>query len=244
MFDEGLRPPVRDTEQLKKDAALYRALYLIPYICMLIVLLVCLDTLTMSLYYLQDGIENTYFDNFHGRSDLPMSRWHLWLLMAPAAVSLLRFYPADFDDWQKMKKKEKNSNMLFKKIPWTIVLIFAFIIDFVRVPRGYTDTKIIFIYRAATIGTITLTVLFNHAALYYINRKKCFEYCGVSSRFSKAVSFTFGFGIFACTAAVVVSELVKSGIGIGMSILFYILALAAIIILRALRSWWFTGSFF
>ena len=237
MLDEGLRTPVRDPEQLKKDTALDRALYLIPYISLLIVILVCMDTLTISLYYLQDGIEKTYFENFHG--GYAMSRWHLWLLMAPAAVSLLRFYPADYVSWLKQKEKEENSNMLVKKLAWTLVLIASFIVELARTPRGYTDTKILYIYHAATLGTITLTLLLNHAALYFINREKCFEYCGVSDRFSKVVKFIFGFGIAACLGTVIVTELVNSGISIGTSILSLILIVVIGIVLSAVRTWWF-----
>ena len=239
MFNEGLRPPVRDPEQLKKETALDRALYLIPYISLVILLLVGLDTLTIPLYYLQDGIEKTFWECIpHGRGAYFMSRWRQ-LISILAAVSLLNFYPADYDSWLKQKEKEENSNMLFKKLAWTIVLIFSFILVLTDIPPGYTDTKILYIYRAATIGTVTLTVLLNHAVLYLINREKCFEYCGVSNRFSKIVTFVLLFGLGAWLVTTTVTEVVKDGGNIGQAILLLILVAVIGIVGSAVRSWWF-----
>lgn len=229
-----------ETEQLKKDAALDKLLYVVPYVCLLILILVGLDVLTMSLYYLQDGIEKTYFKNFpRGRNAIAMTRWHQWMIMVPAAVGLMNFYPADYARWLKQREEEETSNFLFKKLAWTIVLIFSFILVLANVPPGYTDTKILYIYRAATIGTVTLTVLLNHAVLYFINRKKCFDYCGVSERFSKVCPFILLLGCGAGLVTITVTETIHAGDSIGEAILRLLFVFVVGAVGSAIRSWWF-----
>ena len=234
------RPPVRDPEQLKKDAALDRALYLVPNISLLVVLFVCADLLAGFMYYLQDGIDSTYLSSVlpkhrvHTRGSgayLMLVRWPVCLVMWPAAHHLLEFYPREYDEWLKKKREDETSNVLFRKLAWSLVLIMSFIFQIAVAPPDYKDAKILLIYRAVSIGLVVLALVFNHIAVHLINRNKYLEYCGVTDRFSKTVDYT----VIAVLVACVVVELfvlpVIAGVQTTEDIIFAIIALIVIAII-------------
>lgn len=245
------RPPVRDPEQLERDTALDKALYLVSNISLLIVLFVCVDLLAGFMYYLQDGVDSTYLSSVlpkhrvhtrGGGAYIMIIRWPVCLLMWPAAYRLLEFYPSDYDEWLKKKRNDETSNVLFRKLAWSIVLIISFIFQIAVAPPGYKDTKILWIYRAVSIGLVVLALAFNHIAVHVINRNKCFEYCGVSDRFSKTVDYT----VIAVLAVCMITELmvlpVITGVHTTGDIIFAIIALIVIAIIGyAYRagSWFF-----
>ena len=245
------RPPVRDPEQLERDTALDKALYLVSNLSLLIVLFVCVDLLAGFMYYLQDGLDSTYLSSVlpkhrvhtrGGGAYLMLIRWPVCLVMWPAAYRLLEFYPSDYDEWLKKKREAETSNVLFRKLAWSLVLIMSFIFQIAFAPPGYKDAKILWIYRAASIGLVVLALVFNHIAVHVINRKKCFEYCGVSDRFSKVVDYT----VIAILAVCMVIELfvlpLITGVHTTGDIIFAIIALIVIaIIAYAYRagSWFF-----
>ena len=245
------RLPVRDPEQLEKDTALDRALYLVSSISLLIVLFVCVDLLAGFMYYMQNGIDSTYLSSVlpkhrvHIRGGgyyLMIVRWPVCLVMEPAAHRLLEYYPGDYEGWLEKKKKDESSNVLFQKLAWSIVLIISFIFQIVVAPPGYKDAKILLIYRAVSIGLVVLALVFNHIAVYLINRKKCFEYCGVIDRFSKTVDYT----VIAVLAVCMVTELmvlpVIAGVHTTGDIIFAIIALiviAIIVYVYRVGAWFF-----
>ena len=234
------RPPVRDPEQLERDTALDRALYLVSNISLLIVLFVCVDLLAGFMYYMQNGIDSTYLSSVlpkhrvHVRGSggyLMLIRWPVCLLMWPAAHRLLEYYPGDYEGWLEKKKKDESSNVLFQKLAWSLVLIMSFIFQIAVAPPGYTDAKILWIYRAVSIGLVILALLFNHIAVYLINRNKCFEYCGVSDRFSKAVDYTVIAILVVCVVIEIMVLPVIVGVHTTEDIIFAIIALIVIAII-------------
>lgn len=231
------RPPVRDPEQLEKDTALDKALYLVSNISLLIVLFVCVDLLAGFMYYMQDGVDSTYLSSVlpkhrvhtrGGGAYLMIIRWPVCLLMWPAVYHLLEYYPGDYEGWLEKKKKDESSNVLFQKLAWSLVLIMSFIFQIAVAPPGYTDARILRIYRAVSIGLVILAVLFNHIAVYLINRNKCFEYCGVSDRFSKVVYYTVLAVLAVCMVVEIFVLPVIAGVHTTEDIIFAIIALIVI----------------
>ncbi len=168
------KPPLSAWEyaQLKKDHTLDCILFLISSVSTMIITLLCADIPAGLLYYLQDNVKRKYLGGLSrvARYAYYFDNWHL-LVMAAGAFGLLHHYPASYDEWLIQKANEEKSNPLFRNAVSGMVLIFSFILHLTKTPYGYTDSVVLYIYRAVYIGLVILTVLINRMAVYFINQK-------------------------------------------------------------------------